>query len=523
MPLAKQKFENMGRLLEVGRLLSSKLELPELLHAIMPLAARVVNADRASLLLVDPKTQELYFDVALGLDPEAAKIRLKMGQGIAGTAAQRQKPIIINDARKDPRWFSKPDEESGYVTRSIIAVPLILRDRCIGVVEGINRKTGQFTLNDLRVFEAFASQAAVAIDNARLFASLKEERLTLNTLLNEMNDAAVLTDERGGVLLANEAAKRFFTKKEGPFTVADATAGMKLTPPLEKIIASAEPIVHFKAERDVPKKLVLAGTASVIRSASNELQGRVIVFRDITEEEYEEGLKRSFLSLISHKLKTPLSSIMGYSQLLLADLKDKGGNAMAVKALGAINAQGTKLTGLVEKLLNFTVLEGLDASESAKETIGVDEALRETVDSLRPWLEEHDGRVEVKPSSELKAVGDPALLKDALRNLIENGIKFTPNGGKKDERKVTLWARAVGGNVEIYVEDQGPGIPPEERERIFKKFYQVESSFTGQIEGWGLGLPFVRKVVEKLEGSVRLESKTGAGTTFILTLPAAKP
>ena len=129
----------------------------------------------------------------------------------------------------------------------------------------------------------------------------------------------------------------------------------------------------------------------------------------------------------------------------------------------------------------------------------------------------------MKPSSDLQTVGDPALLKDALRNLIENGIKFTPNGGKKDARKVTLWAQAAGGNVEIHVEDRGPGIPPEEREKIFKKFYQVESSFTGQVEGWGLGLPFVRKVVEKLEGSVRLESKIGAGTTFILTLPTAKP
>lgn len=513
----------MGRLLEVGRLLSSKLELSELLHTIMPLAARVVDADRASLFLVNPKTQELYFDVALGLDPEVAKIRLKMGQGIAGTVAQRKKPIIINDARTDPRWFSKPDEKSGYVTRSIIAVPLILRDRCIGVVEGINRKTGQFTLNDLRVFEAFASQAAVAIDNARLFASLKEERLTLNTLLNEMTDAAVLTDGRGDIILANDAAKRFFTKKDGPFTVADATAGMKLTPPWEEVIASTEPIVHFEAERDIPKKLVLAGTASLIHTESNEIQGRVIVFRDITEEKYEEGLKRSFLSLISHKLKTPLSSITGYSQLLLADLKDKEDAGITAKALRAINTQGTKLTGLVEKLLNFTVLEGLDASESTKETIGVDEALREAVESLGPWLEEHNGQVEVKSSADLKAIGDPTLLKDALRHLIENGIKFTPNGEEGSERKVTLSARTAGENVEICVKDWGPGIPPEEREKIFKKFYQVESSFTGQVEGWGLGLPFVRKVVEKLDGSVRLESKIGKGTTFFLTLPAAKP
>lgn len=518
MALAKQKYENTGLLLEIGRLLSSKLELSELLHAIMPLAARVVNADRASLFLVDPVTEELYFDVALGLDPDIAKIRLKMGQGIAGTVAQEKKPIIINNARKDPRWFSKTDEESGYITRSIIAVPLVLRGRCIGVVEGINRLEGEFTLHDLRVFEAFASQAAVAIDNARLFASLNEERNKLNTLLNEMKDAAILTDGSGEILLANTAAQGFFASgTTTPKTVDEAIAGMTIQPPMQEVLSSKKAVIDFEAERSEPKKLVLAGTASLIYKDSEDLQGRVIVFRDITEEKYEEGLKRSFLSLISHKLKTPLSSITGYSQLLLADLTPKEGTDFAVKGLKTIYTQGSKLAGLVEKLLNYTVLEELDASECSKQPFSVDTLIKEALESLEPWLKEHAGKAELREPSGLQAMGDPVLVRDAVKNLIENGVKFASKG----KTTVTLWAKSNNGAVEIHVKDSGPGIPPEEIEKVFKKFYQVESSFTGQIEGWGLGLPFVRKVADKLNGEVRLNSQMGAGSTVILSLPAA--
>ena len=137
MSQAERQAEHFELLLEVGRLLSSKIELDELLTSVMQLAARVVDAETASLLLVDEATNELYFHVALGLDPNLAKVRLKMGVGIAGATAQSAEPMIINDVRKDPRWSSKMDKDSGFVTRSILAAPILLKGRCIGVVEAI--------------------------------------------------------------------------------------------------------------------------------------------------------------------------------------------------------------------------------------------------------------------------------------------------------------------------------------------------------------------------------------------------
>jgi signal transduction histidine kinase/putative methionine-R-sulfoxide reductase with GAF domain len=508
--------KNLDLLLESGRLLSSKLELSELLNTVMRLAARVVDAETASLLLVDEQTDELYFDVALGLAPEVAAIRLKMGQGIAGQVAEKGAAEIINDVEKDSRWTSNIDESSGFKTRSILAAPLMMQDRRIGVIEAINCREGNFDEEDLRVFEAFASQAAIAIENARLFANLREERLKLSTLIDEMQEAAVLTDGKGGIVLANKPSRQLFGENMVQGQVADVLDGWQLTPPLEDIVYSTAPVIAFEAVREEPKKLILAGTASTFHNEAGQIDGRVVVFRDVTVERQEAGLKRNFLSLISHKLKTPLASINGYSQLLLDDMQEMEDSDFKKKSIKTISTQGAKLTGLVEKLLNYTTLEDFDTSETAHRTFSIDDTVREAITALEPWIIEQGGSTDFTITAGLSASGDPLLIRDAVKNLIENAIKFSPEG----KRQVKISTTRAGGAVEICITDNGPGIPPEELERVFGKFYQIDTSFTGQIEGWGLGLTFARRVLENFSGALRLESKPGEGTTATASLPS---
>lgn len=508
-----QQSENFELLLEVGRLLSSKIDLQELLTTVMQLAARVVNAETASLFLVDPATDELYFHIALGLDPALAKLRFKKGVGIVGAVAQTASPMIINDVRKDPRWTSKVDKDSGFVTRSILAAPIILKGDCIGVVEAINHIGGDFSFTDLRVFEAFASQAGVAIENARLFASLKEQNETLDTLLNEIRDAALLTDGRGGVLAANAAARSFLGDSS---RLETALAGLEVSPSLAEITASGAALTPFEAVRAQPMPLVLSGTASVIRDGqTGEVKGRVVVFRDVTEERREESLKRNFLSLISHKLKTPLSSINGYSQLLLEDAKKQPGTAFLASSLKTILSQGQKLALLVEKLLNFTVLEQLGEPAVQPRPFELAASAFQAVEALEPLIEERQAVVTIDVDASLKPLGDAPLVRDVLKNLVENAVKFS----KTKPPEVLVTAAAKDGAVELRVADNGPGIPPEQRERVFEKFYQIDASFTGQVDGWGLGLTFVKRVVERLGGSVRVEAGAGSGSVFVVTLP----
>jgi len=501
--------QRLELLLEVGRLLSSKLELADLLATVLRLASRVVDAETASLLLLDETSQELYFDVALDMGEDASKVRLKLGQGIAGTVAQTRKAEIINEVRKDPRWSPQMDEKSGFTTSSILAVPLLLKGRLLGVVEAINKQGGAFDDSDRDAFEAFASQAAVAIDNAQLFASLKEEKFKLTTVFSQMHDGAVLTDSSGRVLLANDAARRLLGAELSD--LAESLKGMTLTPPFAELLASDRPFQDFSAVRPEPVMLVMAGRMT--RAPLAEQEGRLFVFSDDTEASRQERLKRSFLSLISHKLKTPLASVIGFSDILLGSMDPEKTPPMTYKAVKTINEQGAKVGELVDKLLHYTIVESPDAALDLHE-VSLDEAVAEALNALKEKIFAKKARVDYRPAG-LTLSADRTLFIEAVKNIVENAFKFDP----KAAPAVGMRATAEEGWVALSVSDAGPGIPPEAHERVFSRFHQVEKDFTGQKEGMGLGLAFVKRVCELHGGRVELRSTLGEGTTVTLLLP----
>jgi signal transduction histidine kinase len=500
--------QTLELLLEVGRLLSSKLELSELLTSVLQLSTRVVDAESASLLLLDEKTQELYFDVALGLGPEVAKIRLPLGTGIAGSVAKNRAPEIINAVRQDKRWSPTMDAHSGFVTRSILAVPMLLKGRLVGVLEAINKRGGDFSEADLGIFEAFASQAAVAIDNARLFTSLKEERFKLATVFEQMTDGAALSDPSGKVLLSNEAATKLLGAELKD--LADGLTGMVVTPSIHELLNSEKPVLDFAAVRKEPTMLVLEGR--VTRAPLGDSDGRLFIFRDRTESYRQEKLKRTFLSLISHKLRTPLAAVTGFADILMDEV-NADTDPMWAKAVRTIRSQGGKVSELVDKLLSYTTIESPDTQISA-EPFPLDEAVTEMLSALKDKLSEREAKVDA-PKTGLIIIGDKRLIIEALKNLVDNAVKFNP----KPAPLTVLRAEGTGDWAAVTVGDTGPGVPPEDLEKVFSRFHQVEKDFTGQQEGMGLGLAFVRKVAELHGGSAVLRSKLGEGSTVTLTLP----
>ncbi len=509
--MAATNAQTLELLLEVGRLLSSKLELSDLLTSVLELSTRVVDAESASLLLLDEKTQELYFDVALGLGPEAAKVRLPLGAGIAGSVAKSRKPEIINAVRCDARWSPAMDAHTGFVTRSILAVPMLLKGHLVGVLEAINKKDGDFSEADRFTFEAFASQAAVAIENARLFASLREERFKLATVFAQMTDGAVLTDPAGKVLLANEAAAKLLGTQLKE--LAASLQAMTVAPSIPDLLKAEAAVTDFTAVRKEPTMLVLEGR--VTRAPRGESDGRLFVFRDRTEAFRQETLKRTFLSLISHKLRTPLAAVTGFADILCDELTPAS-DPMTAKAIRTIHAQGAKLAELVDKLLSYTTIESPDMMITL-EPFALDEAVKEALESLKEKLDERGAKVDAPPSS-LIVVGDKRLIIESLKNLIDNAIKFNLKQGPV----AIIRAQAEGDWAAVTVADTGPGVPPEDLERVFSRFHQVEKDFTGQQDGMGLGLAFVRKVAELHGGGAVLRSTLGTGSTVTLTLPCRR-
>lgn len=516
-----QSQESLEMLVMVSRLLSSKLDISELLLTIMRLASRVVGAERASLYLLDEKTQELYFDVALGLPDDVQKMRFKLGEGIAGTCAKEGRSLIINDVAADPRHAQKVDNKSGFVTRALLTCPMIIKGKVIGVVQAINKADGDFVETDKNNFEAFASQAAIAIENSRLFSSVKEEKRKLEIVFKRIKEGAVLTAPDGEIIILNSSAKLYLEYEKYRFAnITQAMENFSVKPPFGEVVKSEAPIAHFEIMREKPKKFYLDGTAIKLFKEDQEgnsvVEGWLWILSDVTAQKLEECMARNFLSLISHKFKTPLASINGYSQILNEEAGAKNLPEMVKKASATIMSQGLKLTDLVESLLDFVTIDSLDESSITKTEFDVAETFNETVELMKVRFKDTPGLAfKTAVPETIKLTADKSLIKNALKDLIDNAVKF--NQGK--DKLVILSAQTKDGRAMISVGDNGPGIPGEELSNIFNKFYQVEASFTGQVEGWGLGLALVKKVAEVHRGSVHARSQLQKGSAFTIILP----
>lgn len=513
------RLNDIEPLLNANRILASTLELNDLLQIVLKLAAQVVEAETASILLLDEKTNELVFDVALGeVEKKLKTIRLKLGEGIAGWVAKENQPLIVNDPSNDLRWTRRADEKTKFMTRSILCVPVAHQGKLLGVIQAINRKdTNGFSQEDRVVLEAFASQTAVAIQNARLFSSLRQEKEKVETIFSQMVEGAIFSDEEGDFVIANSSASNLLSLsdhkilKNNLWKVLDS---FTLNPPLDFL--KKQNLVSFEALRKEGKMLILSGMIKKILSDKKELVGYLMVFRDVTTEKKEEGLKRNFLSLISHKLKTPLVAITGYAVLLVEDERLDSLEPFFKKAFQTIYAQGIHLKKLVEKLISFSMVEAKEIRIEKRSNV-VKKMTEEIITGMKPILEEKKAVVTLDASLDLL----PTLAVDydkfstIVENLVENGIKFNSHV----EKEISISGKSENGSILISVKDNGVGIPPEEQNKIFQKFYQIEESFTGQVEGAGLGLALVKRLVEEHGGVVRVESKMGVGSTFTTVFP----
>jgi len=516
-----QSQESLEMLVMVSRLLSSKLDIGELLTTIMRLASRVVGAERASLYLLDEKNQELYFDVALGLPENVQKMRFKLGEGIAGTCAKEGRSIIINDVANDPRHAHKVDDKSGFVTQSLLTCPMIIKGKVIGVVQAINKTSGEFVEGDKNNFEAFASQAAIAIENSRLFSSVKEEKRKMEIVFKRVNEGAVLTTPEGEILLLNHAAKLYLEYEKYQFTnISQALDNFSVKPPFDQIVKSDDPVVHFEVMREKPKKFYLDGSAMKLFKEDKEgapiAEGWLWILSDVTAQRLEECMARNFLSLISHKFKTPLASINGFAQILNEEASSKNLPEVVKKSAATIMSQGAKLTGLVESMLDFVTIDSMQEADLKKTELLIAEVFDDTVEMMKARFRNTPGLTfKVVVPEEVRVKADKALVRTALKALVDNAVKFNP--GK--DKLIILSAQAKDGHALISVGDNGPGIPGEEIANIFNKFYQVEASFTGQVEGWGLGLALVKRTAEIHGGKVYAKSQLQKGSAFTLVLP----
>lgn len=515
--LDKSRLRAIAAIYESGQAVFKSLSLDQLLPITVHLAAEALEADDASIMLLNSRN-ELEVAAVHGLvDDKRWKARVTLGERVAGKVIQTRTPLLLSGPLQDDPRFEKI---AGLrMIRSAIIYPLLIKGVPIGVLN-VNRtsRAEPFTSAELPRASILCGQISQAIQNARLYDQLKEEKTKLLSVFAELEEAVLVIGPENQVLLANEEARRSFPPSDKSLSLASYLEGMSLNPPLAAVLGSAEPLVRFEAAREKPKKRIFSGRASRIKlealGMGTESSGRLIVLRDITRERQEEQIKHSFIGVISHKLKTPLASINGYSELILEAKKNLDPKALEQPIQSILN-KGRELSELVEKLVDFIAVEELDWTGVKPKPVASDELINETVGDMKPWLAEKKAKVEIRKLCGETINVDPGFIRRSIANLIENAVKFDA----KREKPVTIASRLVDDRVEIEIADQGPGIPPEDLANVLTGFFQSEGSFTGQIAGWGLGLTYVKRVAEHHGGSLRIDSRLGRGTCAVISLP----
>lgn len=230
------------------------------------------------------------------------------------------------------------------------------------------------------------------------------------------------------------------------------------------------------------------------------------------------------LALISHKLKTPLSIINGYSEAVLSQTSKERFSPFTEKALEEIHKQGCKMSSLVDKLLLFNKVSAMNPEDLTLDDVQLKELVKNCASQTLTQNQEESaqtgvrsgGYIDIDCPENLHVRANAALLKNALEELLSNAIKFN----NKLEKIIKVQCANHGDNISVSVRDYGAGIRPQDVNRIFAPFYQVDDHFTGQINGWGLGLPLVKRVVELHGGAISVVSDRGLGTIFTVTFPA---
>jgi PAS domain S-box-containing protein len=354
----------------------------------------------------------------------------------------------------------------------------------------------------------------------KYYRSMLAEREKFHAVIQDLSHGIIIAGPDFRITTISRRAAELLEKEGEDLAgrpLEEALEGYRPEPSVEALRRSRAHAVtvELTRESDGPPRY-LAGRFTRIPGPHGQLHSVALVFRDITELRRKEQLKRDFLSLVSHKLKTPLTIVGGYLNLIESGRYGELGDDLA-HAVGIVHTKVEELSDLIEKLLAYAGLTATELERAGQHVVLPDliERIRRRIDDRYP-AGEIQWRVEL-PEDLPRARCPEELLAVVLDSLLDNAVKFN----NSDEPFVEVGAEEVEDRyLRIRVRDNGPGIPGEHREEIFADFLQVEEGFTGRVAGMGLGLPTAKRLVDSWGGSIDVDSTPGEGSTFAFTVPS---
>jgi signal transduction histidine kinase len=503
---AESRANQLQVLSEIGREMTSTLDLETALENSMRYAQEMLQAEACVLFLLDEEGKELVLKASGGHVMRVKDVAIRLEEGIAGWVARNKTPLIVNDVRTNPLYQSAIDAQTGLLTSSVICVPLETRGEILGVIEAINNPRGAFNKTDQQMLSSVASWAAIALDNANLFQRVAEERSRLEATLVETADAVVLTSPTGRIILINKAAAKAFrinAEKAMDRPADDVFFGH----PLGDALMSQTIELPTTLEITTPHDRTLYATISEVTDV-----GRVAVMQDITALKQIDNMRAQLLGTAAHDLKNPLNAIRLGADLLA----DAPFSEQQRKALHMMHRATDSMTNLITGLLETIRVES--TANILYEPTNINDLIRRAIEDLRPLAEAQNHKIQYDPPEDsLLIMGDPNRLNSVMSNLLSNAVKYTDPGGL-----IEVTVRWDDEEITVSVKDNGQGIHEEELPRVFEHLFRGRAAVrdpNNPIDGTGLGLALAKTVIEQHGGRLWVESEEGKGSTFRFALP----
>jgi PAS domain S-box-containing protein len=534
----KRRADALQTIYEANRALAGTLDLGTILETVAESARQLTRARYAALGQFDSAGRLTRF-ITLGLTPQE-RARLgdshPKGKGLLGAIHQDRHPIRLQDIASDPRSVGFPPGHPHM--RTFLGVPILSRGEVVGNLYLAEKEAGSaFTPEDELVVGALAADAAIVIENARLFekvsrhaaeleqrvaertAALHAEKERLETLLQSVGDGIVITGPRGHIREVNPV----FVELTGISAeeLTDRFSDILMMEPrnqsdVQEMTAAAQSGQRWQGtmilRRQDGSSTDVAVTLAPVRDDDGEIVAFINTVRDISHLKELDRLKSKFVSDVSHELRTPLTNFRLY-----LDLLESGQPAKRAEYVETLRAETDRLTRLVEEVLDISRLD-LEPVVVIRERVNMLLVAEPVVINYQAQAEAHGQTLTLLSDKGTPDVlGDPNQLVQVVTNLVSNALNYTPEGGK-----VVVRLFHEGEEVGLSVQDNGRGISVEDREHLFERFYRGRAALQTGAPGSGLGVAICKEIVDRHGGRIEVDSETGVGTTMTVWLPAAK-
>ncbi len=522
---------------EAGMALAATLDPSEMMIRLLEQVRRVVPYDAANVMMIDEDGDTIRIKHLVGYERFGNK---KFVSGLTFSLsktpnlrkmAKTKRAYLIRDVLDYPGWRRIP--ETNWL-RSWVGAPIVLRGEVMGFFSLDSATPGFYTEEHARLLEIFATHAAIALENSRLFQEvrlyaealeaevmlrteeIRRERERMETILHHAADAIILMNLDSKIEYVNPA-----WELQTGYPVTE-TLGHPIREVLGYDMTKRELAEMFdvlksgqvwRGEMELKRadgtRYYADMTIAPITDESGNPVNFVGIMRDITHIKETQRMQTAFIENVSHELRTPLSSIRLYTQLLRQGKQEKWEHY-----LDRLEREVARLDAIVMGLLDFSRLDALYDNLEAR-PVRIEQVLRDLLIRHAPRAERKNIKLEVSVEEELPPVrGDVAMVAQAISHLVENALNYTHEGGS-----VIMRASRHGHEVKVSVEDTGVGVPLGEQPYVFDRFFRGEAAYQMNVPGTGLGLALVKRIAEVHNGRVEMKSTFGKGSVFEVYLP----